>query len=121
MLYSNKRFDLSDYIVRTITRAAKRKQAKNRKSKKVVEGEDVIPVINTEKDERQRILDEKKAQRKKDLEERKKKALEAREAKRKAFEEKRKKLLEEREAKKNASSGPPQPPVEDNKEETEPK
>lgn len=123
MLYSNKRFDLSDYIVRSITRAAKRKQAKNRKSKKDAEGEDVVPVINKEKDERQRILDEKKAQRQKDLEERKKKALEAREAKRKAFEERRKKLLEEREAKKNKanSAGPPQAPAEDNKEETEPK
>ncbi|MFD0965133.1 OmpH family outer membrane protein [Pseudofulvibacter geojedonensis] len=122
MLYSNKRHDLSDYIVRSITRAAKRKQAKNRKSKKNAEEEDVIPVINKEKDERQRILDEKKAKRQKELEERKKKALEAREAKRKAFEERRKKLLEEREAKKNKNSNSsPQAPAEENNEENEPK
>jgi len=120
MLYSNKRFDLSDYIVRSITRDAKRQQAKDRKDKKKAEEEDVVPVINTEKDERQRILDEKKAERQRLIEEKRKKALEAREARKKAFEEKRQKMLEEREAKKNKNtSGPPQPPAEE--ENNEPK
>ena len=121
MLYSNKRYDLSDYIVRSITRAAKRQQAKDRKSKKKAEEEEVVPVINTEKDERQQLLDAKKAERQKQLEERRKAALEAREARKKAFEEKRKKMLEEREAKKKNknNAGPPQPPVEEPQENEE--
>lgn len=122
MLYSNKRFDLSDYIVRSITRASKRKQATSKKAKKAAEEEDVVPVINEEVDDRKKAIEEKKAERQKLLEEKRKKAQEAREAKRKAFEERRKKLLEEREAKKKqkeeGTSTPPPPPsptTEDNK------
>ena len=48
MMYSNKRYDLSDYIVRVLTRASKRQQSKDRKSKKNAATEDVIPVINQE-------------------------------------------------------------------------
>lgn len=120
MLYSNKRFDLSDYIVRSITRAAKRTQAKNKKAKKAAANEDVVPVINTEVDERKKAIEAKKAERQRIIDEKRKKALEAREAKRKAFEERRKKLLEEREAKKNkknnSSPTPPPAPTEENNE-----
>lgn len=115
MMYSNKRYDLSDYIVRTITRTAKRKQAKDRKSKKNAETEDVIPVINTEVDARKKAAEDRKVERKRVLDEKRKKALELKEAKRKVFEEKRKKMLEAKEAKKNnKASGPPVVPVEEN-------
>ena len=113
MLYSNKRYDLSDFIVRTITRTAKREQAKNRKAKKNAEVEEVVPVINEELEAKQKSQADNKAKRQQILEDRKKKALEAREAKKKAFEEKRKKMLEAREAKKNKTSGPPPPPIEE--------
>jgi len=114
MMYSNKRYDLSDYIVRTLTRAAKRKQAKDRKSKKAAEQEDVIPVINEAVDDRKKAIEDRKAERQRVLDERRQKAKEAKEAKRKAFEEKRKKMLADKEAKKNKKSGPPAVPVEEN-------
>lgn len=117
MMYSNKRYDLSDFIVRTITRTAKRQQAKNKKAKKNAETEEVVPVINEALEAKQKAQADSKARRQQLLEERKKKALEAREAKKKAFEEKRKKMLEEREAKKNKQSGPPSPAQEDAEEE----
>jgi len=117
MMYSNKRYDLSDYIVRTLTRAAKRQQAKDRKSKKNAESEDVIPVINEAVDERKKALEDRKAERQRVLDERRKKALELKEAKKKAFEEKRKKMLAEKEAKRNNKAGLPGVPVEENKEE----
>ncbi len=119
MLYSNKRFDLSDYIVRTITRTAKRKQLKNKRSKQKAEKEDVVPVINEALEERKKKAASTKAERKRLLEERRKKTLEARAAKKKAYEEKRKKLLEDRKAKKNKQTGLPQPPVETQEEEKE--
>jgi len=117
MMYSNKRYDPSDYIVRVITRSAKRKQAKDRKAKKNAENEDVIPVINEVVDERKKAAEAKKAERQRILDERRKKALELKEAKRKAFDEKRKKMLADKEAKKNNKSGLPGVPVEDNNEE----
>ncbi len=117
MLYSNKRYDLSDFIVRTITRTAKREQARNKKAKKEAEVEDVVPVINEELEAKQKAQADNKAKRQQILEERKKKALEAREARKKAFEEKRKKMLEAREAKKNKNSGPPSLPQAEDEEE----
>lgn len=117
MMYSNKRYDLSDYIVRTLTRAAKRKQAKDRKSKKDAATEDVIPVINQAVDERKKAADAKRADRQRILDERRQKALELKEAKKKAFDEKRKKMLADKEAKKNNKAGLPGVPVEDTNEE----
>jgi len=118
MMYSNKRYDLSDYIVRTITRAAKRTQAKDRKSKKTAEQEDVIPVINEAVDERKKAVEDRKAERQRIIDEKRQKAKAAKDAKRKAFEEKRKKMLADKEAKKNKNklSGPPAVPVDENNE-----
>lgn len=132
MLFSNKRYDLSEYIIRTLTRTAKRKQAKDRKAKKNAENEKVIPVVNEEVDarkkateanraERQRVLDERrakvaadKAARKKEFDEKRKKLLEAKEAKRKAAEDKRKKSASDNEANNNKGSGLPGLPTKEN-------
>ena len=117
MMYSNKRYDLSDYIVRVLTRAAKRQQAKDRKSKKNAATEDVIPVINQEVDERKKAAEDRKAERQRVLDEKRKKVLADKEARKKAFDEKRKKMLADKEAKRNNKTGPPGVPVEDNNEE----
>lgn len=132
MLFSNKRYDLSEYIIRTLTRTAKRKQAKDRKAKKNAENEKVIPIVNEEVDarkkaadanraERQRVLDERrakvaadKAARKKEFDEKRKKLLEAKEAKRKAAEDKRKKSASDNEANNNKGSGLPGLPTKEN-------
>ena len=63
MLYSAERYDISEQVLRTITRASNRSQAKNKKEQKELEDEEVIPVVDGDKDERQRALDERKAKR----------------------------------------------------------
>ena len=112
MLYSNKKYDISDLVLKSLNRAAKRNQTKNRKEAKEAKEEVVVPEeVNEEKAERQRIIDQKKAERQKAIEDRKKKQEELRAKKKKEFEERRKRLLEEREARKNGTSptqsGPP--------------
>ena len=67
MLYSAERYDISEQVLRTITRASNRSQAKNKKERKELEDEEVIPVVDGDKDERQRALDERKAKREADL------------------------------------------------------
>ena len=114
MLYSNKRYDLSDYIVRTLTRTAQRKQLKDKRAKKKIEAEEVVPVINEELDERKEKKAKTKAERQRILEERRKKVLEERAAKKKAYEEKRRLQLEERKAAKEKANTTPSETKEDN-------
>ena len=97
MLYSAERFDISDQVLRAITRASKRKQATSRKERKEAGNEAVVPEINKEQEARQQAIEEKRAAREKAAEERRQEILEAREAKKKAAEERRQKILEERE------------------------
>lgn len=96
MLYSAERFDISDLVIRTITRASKRKQATNRKERKEAKEEEVVEDINDSQEARQKALDEKRAAREAAAEKRRQEILEAREAKKKAAQEKRQKLIEER-------------------------
>ena len=67
MLYSAERYDLSERVLNTITRTSKRSQAKNKKERKELEDEEVVPVVSGEKDDRQRALDERKATREAEL------------------------------------------------------
>ncbi|AEW85734.1 OmpH family outer membrane protein [Flavobacterium columnare] len=107
MLFSAKRFDISDLIVRVITRAEKREELskKQQKALEAKEAKEDEVAENVNLAERKKILDEKKSRREQILET---KRLET-EKKRKDYEEKRKKQLEEQEAKKNGTtidSGP---------------
>jgi Skp family chaperone for outer membrane proteins len=86
MLYSAERFDISEQVLRTITRTSQRKQLKSNKDKKEAKEEDVTVEIDESKDARQEALDKKKAERAAIVEARKKQiadkraaALEARE------------------------------------------
>lgn len=101
MLFGAERHNISDLVVRQLTRAEKREQLSNKQLKEEAAQERKQDMIdgNPELAERQKILEDKKAAREKILEDRKIAA----EEKRKAFEEKRAKLLEEREAKKNGA------------------
>jgi len=96
MLYSAERFDISDLVIRTITRASKRKQATNRQERKEAKEEEVVEDINDTQEARQKELDEKRAAREAAAEKRRQEILEAREAKKKAAQERREKILEER-------------------------
>ena len=72
MLYSAERFDISEQVLRTITRTSKRKQLDSSKDKKEAEEEDVTVEIDESKDARQAALDKKKEERKALVEARKK-------------------------------------------------
>ena len=48
MLYSAERFDISELVIRSITRSAKRTQAQNKAERRAAEDEDVVPEINEE-------------------------------------------------------------------------
>ena len=78
MLYSAERFDMSEQVLRTISRASKRNQLKSKADKKEAKDEDVFVEVDDSKDERQRLLDEKKAAREKLVEDRKKEIQEKR-------------------------------------------
>lgn len=96
MLFSNKQYDLSEQILRTITRSSKRQQLKTKAERKAAEDEELVPEINYELEERERALEEKKSERESAIEKRRQEILANREAKVKAAEERRQKILEER-------------------------
>ena len=97
MLYSADRYDISEQVLRTINRSSKRKQVSSRKERKAADEEDtIVEVKDNTKDERQKLLDQRKADREALLEEKRQKKLEAREARRKEVEAKKQKTLEKR-------------------------
>ena len=63
MLYSAERYDMSEQVLRTITRSSKRKQLKSNKEKREAKDEDVTVEIDESKDARQLALDKKKEER----------------------------------------------------------
>ncbi|WET04527.1 OmpH family outer membrane protein [Flavobacterium sp. YJ01] len=101
MLFSNKRFDISDQVLRVINRSEKREQLTKKQLKDQEAKENLENAIdeNPAMADRQKALDEKKAAREKLIQDRK---LEQ-EAKRKEYEDRRNALAAEREAKKNGT------------------
>lgn len=96
MLYSAERFDLSDLVIRSITRSSKRTQAKSRAERKQAEKEDVVPVINKEVDEREKALEEKKNARDAQIAERQAQQLKRRDSLKAAAAARRQKILDDR-------------------------
>jgi Skp family chaperone for outer membrane proteins len=107
MLYSAERYDISEQVLRIITRTSRRTQAKTKKERKELDDEAVVPVVNEEKDERQQALEDKKATREAELatkralrekaaEDRRNQQLELREAKKRETDERRQSALDAR-------------------------
>lgn len=117
MLFSAKRFDISEQIVRIITRAEKREELTKKQQKALEEKEAKEDEVKDNEGlaERKKILDEKKSRRDQILEQRR---LET-EKKRKDYEERRKKLQEEQSAKKSGTTIAPVPSTTPNKPETQ--
>ena len=90
MLYTANKYDISDQVIKAISRSSKRKQANTKSEKKALEDEEVVPVVDNELDERQKALEEKKAQRAKLIEDRKKAQIARRDSLRLVAEAKRK-------------------------------
>ncbi|WP_415060422.1 OmpH family outer membrane protein [Flavobacterium sp.] len=102
ILFAAKRHDISDQVIRSLTRAAKREQMSKKELKKLEEQEriqDYKDDNNPALEERKKILEERKAKRDSVTEARK--ALV--EKKKKDFEDRRNQLKEEREAKKSGT------------------
>ena len=103
MLYSQKRHDISEQILRGIARTRKVSAPKKKEARKIrFEDEDEEPVDEMSDALKDRKEQAEKAQdaRSKTTEEKRAEQLKLREERKKAYEERRKKLLEEREAKK---------------------
>ena len=101
MLFSRKSFDISDRIVRMITQSEKREQISKKQLKANEEKEQEKEKIeaNPVLAERQKLLDERKAIREKQIEERKQGAAQ----KKKEYEDRRKKLLEDQKTNKTGT------------------
>ena len=96
MLFSAKQFDLSEQILRSITRASKRKQVQSKAERKAAKDEEIMPEINVELEARQKALEEKKATKKNAIEKARQEKLVARQAKVKEGEARRQKILDDR-------------------------
>ncbi|MBF4466505.1 OmpH family outer membrane protein [Flavobacterium sp. LC2016-12] len=105
MLFSNKKFDISDQVIRVLNRTDKREQLtkKQLKDQEAKESKENAIDENPAMADRQKALDEKKAAREKLIEDRR---LEQ-EAKKKEYDDRRKAILAEREAKKNGTVSEP--------------
>jgi len=114
MLFAAKRNDISDIVLRSINRAAKRKQVNSKKEKKELERIDNLSleenqvltereIANEEKKiEREKAIEEKKTEREKLMEERKRVRDSVRAAKKAESEARRQKTLEERQKRKDS-------------------
>jgi len=111
MLYSEKRHDISDLVLREIGRTRKvsksnrAEKEKNRLKEFQAEQVEEDKEISEALKQRQEKAKNDKEGRAKALEERRAEQLKLREERKKAYEERRKKLLEEREAKRKAKQG----------------
>lgn len=120
MLYAEKRYDISDLVLRGIARTRKvSKPAKKANSKSQLdefEGEQEEQITDAMQ---QRIEQAKEASeaREKTADEKRAEQLKLREERKKAYEERRKKLLEEREAKKKEKEEEQEDDTKDEKEE----
>lgn len=101
LIFASKRFDLSDRVIRELTRAGKREQLSRKQLKELEEKEREEDLLdeNPELADRKKAQDEKIAQREKMIEDRKLAA----EKRKQEYEEKRQRLIDERNAKKNGT------------------
>jgi Skp family chaperone for outer membrane proteins len=102
VLFAAKRHNISDQVIRTLTRASKREQMSKKQLKELEERErieDYKDDNNPALEERKKILEERKSRRDSIAEARKALA----EQKKKDFEERRAKMKEDRDAKKNGT------------------
>jgi Skp family chaperone for outer membrane proteins len=111
MLFAAKRHDISDQVIRTLTRSSKRDQLskKELKAEEAKEQKEDMVDDNPALAERQKALEDKRAAREQVMADRKAAA----EEKKRVAEEKRKQLLAEREAKKNGTTVEAAPPTDD--------
>src|SRR5690606_7660287 len=80
MLYSNKSYDLSEQVLRSINRTSRRTQAETRAEIRAAEEEELIPEINEELEAREKEQQEQREERESAIEKRRQEILAEREA-----------------------------------------
>ncbi len=103
MLFAAERNDISEQVIRSINRAAKREEATNKREKKEIEKREEL----TDEEEkavtgREKEIEEKKNEREKIMEERKRVRDSVRAAKKLEFDMRRERLLKERQARRDS-------------------
>lgn len=96
MLYSAERFDISEIVLRSITRSSKRTQAQTKSERRTAAEEDVVPVVNKELDAREQALEDKRTERVKAVEARRAEQQAIRDSIKADVDARRQKILEER-------------------------
>lgn len=96
MLYSAERFDLSEIVLRSITRSSKRTQAQTKSERRAAAEEDVVPVINKQLDAREQAIEDKQAERIRAVEARRAEQQATRDSIKADVDARRQKILEER-------------------------
>jgi Skp family chaperone for outer membrane proteins len=102
MLYSEKRHDISDLILRSIARTRKVSEAQRKETPRIEEFEEEEEPVSEAMVERQNRVEQAQQTRATEAEERRAEQMKLREERQKAYEARRQKLLEEREAKQKA-------------------
>lgn len=102
MLYSEKRHDISDLVLRSISRTRKVSKPAPKAKPRLEDFEEVDEPVSEAMQQRQQRAQEAEETRNKQAEDRRSEQLRLREERKKAYEERRKKLLEEREARRKA-------------------
>ena len=102
MLYSEKRHDISDLILRSIARTRKVSEAQRKEAPRIEQFEEEDEPVSEAVIERQNRVEEAQQARATEAEERRAEQMKLREERQKAYEARRQKLLEEREAKQKA-------------------
>ncbi len=103
MLFTADRYDISDLVLRNITRASKRKQVSSKAEKSRIEREEKNTVAqDRELQERQKVIDAKKAEREALIEKKRNEREDLRQKKIAEYEARRKELLEIRKRKKDS-------------------
>lgn len=96
MLYSAERFDLSEIVLRSITRSSKRTQAQTKSERRAAAEEDVVPVVNKELDAREQAMEDKREDRIKAVEARRAEQQATRDSIKADVDARRQKILEDR-------------------------
>jgi Skp family chaperone for outer membrane proteins len=96
MLYSYERFDISEMVLRSITRTSKRTQADTKAERRAASQEDVVPEINEELEAREKALEDKRADRMSEVEKRRADQQATRDSLKAAVDARRQMILDER-------------------------
>jgi Skp family chaperone for outer membrane proteins len=103
MLFASRQADVSEQVLRNITRAANREQIENRQQERELEAAEArTPEQDAAREERAQVAEERKNEREALIEERRRQRDSIRDARQKEFEERRQRALEERQRKRDS-------------------